>query len=79
MLTNSLKVLDRTELDFFQLNYVHSDPHCNSVWGRLPCCLWKGPLKRDFSDSYLITFFGVRNSTNTSAMSVIFFLKMFEI
>ena len=23
---------------------------------RLPCCLWKGPLKRDFLDIYLTTF-----------------------
>ena len=42
---------------------------------RLPCCLSKGPLKRDFSDNYLITFLGVRNFGNKSAMEVIFFFS----
>ena len=70
--------------DFFQLNYVHSDheirqrcdhPGINSVWARLPYCFWKGPLKRDFPDIYLITFFGVCNFQNTLPMRAIFFLK----
>ena len=39
----------------------------------------KGPLKRDFTDIYLITFFRDGYLGNTSAMSVIFFLKMFKI
>ena len=47
----------------------------NSVRTRLPCCLSKGPLKRDFLDKYLTTFFGVRNFGNESAMKVIFFLQ----
>ena len=50
-------------------------PDCKSVYARLPCCLWKDPLKRDFSDIYLITFFEVANFGNTSTMRVIFFLK----
>ena len=45
----------------------------------LPSCFSKGPLKPEFLDSYLTTFFGVRNFVNTSAMRVIFFLKMFKI
>ena len=49
------------------------------VWARLPCCFWKVPLKRDFSDIYLTMFFGVRNIGKASAMSVIFFLKMIKI
>ena len=50
-----------------------------SVSVRLPCYLWKGPLKRNFLDIYLTTFFGVRKFRNTSAITVIFFLKMFKI
>ena len=50
----------------------------NSVWVRLPCWLLKGPLKRDFSDIFIITFLGVRSFKNTSAMRIIFFLKMFK-
>ena len=46
---------------------------------RLPCCQSKGPLKWDFFDIYLTTFFGVRNLGNKSAMKVIFFLQMFKI
>ena len=41
--------------------------------------LWKGPLKRDFLDIDLTTSFGVRKLKYTSAMRVIFFLKMFKI
>ena len=37
------------------------------------------PLKRHFTDIYLLTFFGDGNLGNTSAMRVIFFLKMFKI
>ena len=40
-------------------------------------CLY--PLRRDFLDVDLTTFFGVTNFRNTSAMRVIFFLKMFKI
>ena len=53
--------------------------HFNSFSARLPCCLSKGPLKRDFLDNYVTTFLGVRNFGNTSAMRVIFFAKMFNI
>ena len=45
------------------------------IWARLPCCFSKDPLKRDFLDIDLTTFFGVRNFGNTSAMRVIFFSK----
>ena len=40
---------------------------------RLTCCLSKGPLKRDFLNSYLTRFLRVRNFGNASAMRVIFF------
>ena len=50
-----------------------------SVLVGLPLYLSKGPLKWDFLDIYLTTFFGVRKFKNTSAMRVIFFLKMFKI
>ena len=46
---------------------------------RLPCYLPKGPLKRDFLDTYVTTYFGVCKLKNKSAMMVILFLKMFKI
>ena len=45
----------------------------------LPCCLSKGPLKCDFLDIYLTTFFGIRNFGKTLAMKVIFFVKVRQI
>ena len=45
----------------------------------LPSCLWKGPLKREFSDIYFATYFGVRNFGNASALRMIFCLKIFKI
>ena len=45
----------------------------------LPCCLTKDPMKRDFLHIYLTTFLGIRNFRNTSAMGVIFFLKVWKI
>ena len=45
---------------------------------RLPCYFSKDPLKQDFLDIYLATLFGVRKFKNTSAIRVIFFLKMFK-
>ena len=35
----------------------------------------KSPIKQDFTEIFLITFFGDGNLGNTSAMRVIFFLK----
>ena len=87
VLPNTPKIFHIAQRDFFQLNSFHSDQYIrsrwchsdfNSVWSRLPCCLGKGLLKLYFSDTYLTTFFGVRSFTNTWAMRVIFFLKMFK-
>ena len=50
-----------------------------SVSACFPCYLSKGPPKRDFLDIYLTTFSGVRKFKNTSAMRLIFLLKMFKI
>ena len=50
--------------------------HC---FGPLPCYLSKGPLKRDFLDIFFTKFSGVRKFKTTSAVQVIFFLKMFKI
>ena len=47
--------------------------------GPFACLLWNPPLKRDFTGIYLITFFGDGDLGTTSAMRVIFFLKMFKI
>ena len=74
---NSPEILPVIKRDFFQLNCVHSDQQicykwCHldfcTVWSHLPCCLSKGPLKRDFFNIYLSTFFGICNLGNTSAM-----------
>ena len=46
-----------------------------SVSARLPCCLSRGPLKREFLDIYLSKSFGVGNFGNTEAMRVIFLWK----
>ena len=87
-LTNSPKILHITQTDFFNLNCFHSDQwvrqrYCrsdfNSVSVRLPCYLWQGRLTEEFLEIYLITFFGVRKFKNTSAMKVVFFLKMLKI
>ena len=41
----------------------------------LTCCFRKGPMKADFLEIWLTTFFTVRNLGNTSAMKVIFAWK----
>ena len=51
----------------------------NRVSPPLPCYFSKNPLKEEFLDIYLTTFFGVDKFKNTSAMRVIFFLKIFKI
>ena len=65
VLTSSPKILHVNKRDFCQLNWILSrqwiskrvcDADFNSPWARLPCCLSKSPLKRDFSDIYLTTF-----------------------
>ena len=85
---NTPKILHIPQRGFFQLNCLHSDQYIrsrwchsdfNSVWSHLPCCFWKGPLKLYFLDTYLTTIFGFRSFTNTWAMRVVFFLKMFKI
>ena len=54
-------------------------PDYNSVLARFPCCLEKDPLKRDLSEIYLLTFFGVGSFENTLAMRIIFFSQIFKI
>ena len=51
----------------------------NSILACLTCYLSKGPLKRDFLDIYLTTFFGARRFKTTSAMKAILFFKIFNI
>ena len=64
-LTSSPTIWHVYQRDFFQINFLGSDwwiwSRCcdedfNSAWARLPCCLSKIPLKRDFLDIHLITF-----------------------
>ena len=65
MLTSSSKIWHVKNRDFFQLNWLGSDQwrgqRCydgdfNSDSARLPCCLSKDPLKRNFLDICLTTF-----------------------
>ena len=65
VLRSSPKIWHVNKREFFQLNLFGSgrwiwskccDEDLNSAWARLPCCFWKGPLKRDFLDIYQITF-----------------------
>ena len=87
VLKNSPEILRITKRDFFELNCLHSvqwiwqklcDSDFGTVWSHLPCCLSKGPLKRDILDIYLKTFFRMRNFGNKSAMRVVFLLKLFQ-
>ena len=86
--TNNPKIVYITKRDLFQLSCLHSGqeiwPRCsrsdfNSVSPRLRWYLLKAPLKWDFLDIYLTTFFGARNLKNTSAMRVTFLSKMVKI
>ena len=83
-LTNCGKIWHISQRDFLNPNCLHRDQwiwsRCyrsdfNSVSTRLQCDLSKGPLKGDFLDIYLTTFFGVRKIKNTSVMRIIFFWK----
>ena len=61
ILTSNPKIWHVNKRDFFLLNWLGSDQRCcdadsNNAWARLPCCLPKCPLKRDFLDIYLTTF-----------------------
>ena len=51
----------------------------NNVWAGLPCRFLLDPLKRGFLGIDLTMFLGDRDIGNTSAMRVIFFLKIFQI
>ena len=82
VLTNNLQIFHVTKRDSFQLSYLHSDQwiwescchwDSNRVLARLPRCLSRSPLKRDFLGIYLTTSLGVRYFRDTSAMRVIFF------
>ena len=57
VLKGSPKIFHVNKRDFFQLNWLGngqwiwlrcSDGDFNSAYSHLPCCLLKGPLKRDF-------------------------------
>ena len=65
VLTSSPKIWHVKNRDFFQLNWLGSDQWIgkmccdvdfNSASTSLPCCLSKGPLKRDVLDNYLTKF-----------------------
>ena len=51
---------------------------CQQCLAHLSCCLLKVPLKRDFLNNYLTTFFGLCNLRHTSSITLIFFLKMLK-
>ena len=73
VLKNSPKILPITKRDFFVKVVSFRFQHYLIPF---PICLSKGPLKRDFLDIYLTTFFGIRNFGNRSVMRVIFFFKV---
>ena len=65
VLTSSPKIWHVYKRDLFQLNWPRSDQwiwwRCcdedfKSAWQRLPCCLLKSSLNRDFLDIYLTRF-----------------------
>ena len=65
LLTRSPRIWPVKNRDFFQLNWLGSDQWIgkmccdvdfNSASTSLPCCLSKGPLKRDVLDIYLTKF-----------------------
>ena len=53
VLRSSPKIWHVNKRDFFELNFLASH---QQLWARLPYCLSKDPLKRDFLDIYLATF-----------------------
>ena len=86
-LINSPKIFCIIKRDFFELICLHRNQkiwqRCchldfNSVSVSLPYYVSKGPLRRDFFDTYLSTVFRVCKFKNTSAMRVIFFLEMLK-
>ena len=65
VLTSSTKILHVNKRYFFQLNWPGNDhwiwQKCcgvdfNCAWQHLPCCLSKGPIKRNFLDIYMTSF-----------------------
>ena len=65
VLRSSPKIWNVDKRDFFEHNSFANDqsiwlrscdPDFYSDWARLPYCLWKHPLQRDFLDIYLTTF-----------------------
>ena len=86
-LITRLKIWDVNNRDFFQLNWVGSDhlkaQMCcdgdfNSDLARLPYSLSKRPLKQDFLDIYLTTFFKVVISEIKNLWGSSFFPKDLE-
>ena len=75
MFRNSPNIFHITKRDFFRFNCLHIDQFCAC----LPGCFSKGVHNWDFLDISLTTVFRLRNFENTSAMRVIFFLKILKI
>ena len=88
VLTSSPKILHVNKRDFFLLSFLGGDRQIckrvcgvdfNSAWESLPCCLSKGPLKRDFFDIYLTTFWESVISQIQKLWGSSFLKKMFKI
>ena len=88
VLKNSPEILPITKEEFFEINCLHSDEKIrwkgchwdfSTFWSSLPCCLSKSPLKRDFLDIYVTTFYGIGNLGNRSVLRLVFSLKVFKI
>ena len=88
VLTSSTKILHVNKRYFFQLNWPGNDhwiwQKCCSVdfdcaWQHLPCCLSKGPIKRNFLDIYRTTFLESVFSEIKNLWGSSFFFKIFKI
>ena len=88
VLTNTRKIFHITKRGFFQLTFLHSVQWTwvgccrgdfKSLFHRLPYCLSKGLLKRNFLGIYLTKLFAVPSFGDTWMMRVFFFKKMFTI
>ena len=88
VLTNTFRILPNTTADVFRINFPQNDEkhdkialkgHFAGIWDTFTCWLSKRVPKRRFLQKGLTKFFTVCNFGNTSAMTIIFFLKTFKI
>ena len=88
MPTNSLKILDTTEREYFELKLFQSDGkmwenyffvHLSSLLHPLTCWLSLNVLTRSILGTSVTTRFAFYNFVNTSALRLIFIFKIFDV